>query len=223
MISYTWLITNLELQKQDQSLLNIVITINWVLTGSDGDYRSREFGTTKLASPDPNNFIDFHNLTNETLVGWIVGTVDVEELKQKLAEEIAEMQDEPTVFVNFPGAAQTPVTTLEQLKHNAKHMLNASYNGELMIGITSTVLGQPHKYRYLPTEQSCLQLAAQFGGLLYCSLDDVWAYKPHTPAQANDVLTAMWQQIQTLQQKLQMLSNSVDAAASEQEVNAVVW
>ena len=224
MINYTWLISNLELKKQESLLKNVVITINWTLTASEGEYISREFGATKLPAADPNSFIDFHNLTNNTLVNWIVENENVDSLKQKLAHKIAEMQSEPTVSVNFTGAGQTPVqATLEQPKNYAKQRLQASYNSELMQGVTSTALGTQHTYRILPAEVTNIQLAAQFGGLLYCCKDSVWSYQEHTQEQAAAILYQIWQHIQQAQQKLQVLRDSIDAAASEEEINSVVW
>lgn len=224
MINYTWLVTNLELKKQEDLLQNVVITVNWTLTASDGEYRSREFGATKLPAADPNSFIDFPNLTNNTLINWIVENENVDSLKQKLADKIAAMHSEPTVFVNFADAGQTPAqSTLEQQKNYAKLRLQANYNSELMKGVTSTALGTPHTYRCLPDEITNIQLAAQFGGLLLCATDEVWLYQQHTANEASIVLSAIWQQIQTLQQKLQTLSNNVDAATSEEQINAIVW
>jgi len=225
MINYSWLITNLELQKQDDILQNVVITINWTLTASEGNYKTRESGTTNLRSPDPNHFIDYQNLTNDILVSWIAANENVPSLKQQLADKIAEMQSEPTVFVNFPGAVQTPAQEDSLLQHKTyiKQRLQASYNSELMLGITSVTLGKQHTYRCSPAEQGYVQLATQFGGSIMCELDGVWLYRPHTIDQAKQVLQKMWQHIQSLQQQLQTLHALVDAATTEDEVNAVVW
>ena len=224
MINYSWLITNVELQKQENILQNVVITINWTLTASEGNYKTRESGTTNLQPPDPNNFIDYQNLTNDILVSWIAANENVPLLKKGLAEKIAEMESQPTIFVNFPGAVQTPAEeSFMQQKIYVKQRLQASYNSELMLGITSAALGQQHTYRCLPAEQGYVQMAAQFGGLLLCELDGVWLYRQHTIDQAKQVLQKMWQHIQNLQQRLQTLMSAVDAAITENEVNGIVW
>lgn len=72
-ITYTWKLKSLK--KTSTSQFNdIVVETNWELTGTDEDGDSGTFhGTTPFAVQDVNGdgFIDYKDLTEEIVIGWI--------------------------------------------------------------------------------------------------------------------------------------------------------
>jgi len=72
-LTYTWKLKALK-KTGVANLSNVIIGTQWELKGTDAD---ENFGFFHGATPfraeevDPNNFIDYNNLTEETILGWI--------------------------------------------------------------------------------------------------------------------------------------------------------
>lgn len=76
-LSYNWKIKSMKVVDSDD-LANIVIGIQWDLTGTDASGVSGTFsGATPFTLPqvDPDEFIDFDELTEEVVVGWLEDVV----------------------------------------------------------------------------------------------------------------------------------------------------
>ena len=72
-IVYTWKLISLK-KTDSANISNIIVGTRWECTGTDEEGNTGVFnGATpfSLASVDPNNFIDWNNLTQETVLGWI--------------------------------------------------------------------------------------------------------------------------------------------------------
>jgi len=77
-------------------LTNVVQTVHWTYTATDGDISLPSIGCTSLDAPDPTKFIAFDALTLETVIGWIeevLGTEAVEKMQASLAAQIASLRD----------------------------------------------------------------------------------------------------------------------------------
>lgn len=72
-LTYTWKVTGLK-KTNAGDLTGVVIGTQWQCTGTDADGNSGTFsGATpfKAADVNPDNFVDFDALTEETVLGWI--------------------------------------------------------------------------------------------------------------------------------------------------------
>jgi predicted NBD/HSP70 family sugar kinase len=78
-LTYTWKITGLKKTNvPSANLTDVVVGTRWDVTGTDEDGNSGTFhGATpfKASEVDPDNFIDWNNLTEEVVLGWIKGIV----------------------------------------------------------------------------------------------------------------------------------------------------
>jgi hypothetical protein len=75
--TYHWEVTGLRKAQTDE-LEGIIIGTNWKVTGVDEDGYSGSFtGATpfKLEEVNPNNFIEWGNLTETQVLGWIKSKV----------------------------------------------------------------------------------------------------------------------------------------------------
>lgn len=71
MISYNWNIKSLRKTNLD-NLSGVVIEVYWDCVGTDDDdYTGIFSGFTIFKNVDPNNFIDFDNLTEEIVLSWV--------------------------------------------------------------------------------------------------------------------------------------------------------
>jgi len=78
-LTYSWKITGLKKTNvPSANLTDVVVGTRWEVTGTDADGNSGAFqGATpfRASEVDPNNFIDWNDLTEETVLGWIKGIV----------------------------------------------------------------------------------------------------------------------------------------------------
>lgn len=89
MITYTWSFSALDTIPSVDGLTDVVRVVHWLLRGEDADGVSAEiFGTATMADPDPANFTPFAELTEPDILSWIAGTLDVDEHKAIVAEQI---------------------------------------------------------------------------------------------------------------------------------------
>ena len=77
-INYTWKITALS-KTSGNGLNDVIIGTRWECTGTDtaDDVSGKFIGATpfKLNSVDPENFVEYSQLTEEQVLGWIKTTV----------------------------------------------------------------------------------------------------------------------------------------------------
>jgi hypothetical protein len=72
-VAYTWKLVSLK-KTNAANLSNVVVGTRWDCTGTDEEGNSGVFnGATKFSPTaiDPNNFVDWNNLTEETVLSWI--------------------------------------------------------------------------------------------------------------------------------------------------------
>lgn len=92
-MNYTWEITSIK-RKDTSELSNVIVQTYWKKIGTDENGNTAHFaGATPfdLSTVDPNNFVDYENLTEEMVISWIqsvvVGAYE-EHVNQKIAEQI---------------------------------------------------------------------------------------------------------------------------------------
>lgn len=73
--TYKWTITMLECVPSANGLENIVQTIRWKLSGDDEVNYAEISGITTIMPPDPTDFVQYTNLTEEQVVTWLIATI----------------------------------------------------------------------------------------------------------------------------------------------------
>lgn len=88
-ITYTWKVTGLT-KTNTADLTDVVVGTRWTKTGVDAEGNEGVFSgaTPFLASEvDPNNFVDWNNLTEEVVLSWIQPIV-VDSYEQHVNDQI---------------------------------------------------------------------------------------------------------------------------------------
>jgi hypothetical protein len=107
-ITYTWKITGVKTKDQGDNT-NVIVQTYWDKIGTDS---FGNVGTFHGATPfdpsvvDPDNFVNYAKLTEETIIGWIKSVV-VGEYEKHVDEQIAIQIDHfanPTVQKDLPWA-----------------------------------------------------------------------------------------------------------------------
>jgi hypothetical protein len=97
MIIKNWNILGLTRNKSD----DLVTEAHWKLTGTDNEHSYSMNGTVHLERG--NSFVEFSELTEEVIVGWV---------KEKLGEEVAILETNVEFFVNKQKEETTTVDGL---------------------------------------------------------------------------------------------------------------
>jgi len=100
-ITYTWSVANMERNTADDG----VVVVHWRCEGVDGDHTASSYGTTSH-TPDPSaaSFVAYADLTEETVLGWVYGSVDKDATEAAIAAKIDAMAN-PTTASGTPWAA----------------------------------------------------------------------------------------------------------------------
>lgn len=91
-ISYAWEFNPLDVRLSENGLTNVVYSVNWRLTGTDGDYTATVYGAVTVPAPDPANFTPYDQLSEAQVQGWVTGILGAEQVavyESSVAEQIA--------------------------------------------------------------------------------------------------------------------------------------
>ena len=104
-ITYTWGIAQLEAAPTDNDLTNVVKTIHWTLSAvHDDGFTASSYGSVSLESPEADSFVEYEDLTQQMVEGWLEAKLDGDTLRDNLATQIAREQDPPIVTPSLPWA-----------------------------------------------------------------------------------------------------------------------
>lgn len=98
MTTYTWGFPALGVVYNEDNLENVIQTVNWTLTATDGEYSASCYGSVTLASPSPASFTPYDEVTEEMVIAWTTEALGEEQVAQyeaTLAGQI-EAQKNPT-------------------------------------------------------------------------------------------------------------------------------
>ena len=101
MATFTWQVANMERNTADDG----VVVVHWRCEGVDGDHTASSYGTTSH-TPDPSaaGFVAYADLTEETVLGWVHGSVDKDATEAAIAARIDAIAN-PTTASGTPWAA----------------------------------------------------------------------------------------------------------------------
>jgi len=70
MTTFTWTVTQLDCYPQADNKTDVVFTVHWQLTGTDGTYNGSVYSTCSVPAPT-GTFTPYADLTQEQVLGWI--------------------------------------------------------------------------------------------------------------------------------------------------------
>ena len=70
MTTFTWTVTQLDCYPQADNETDVVFTVHWQLTGTDGTYTGSVYSTCAIPAPT-GTFTPYADLTQEQVLGWI--------------------------------------------------------------------------------------------------------------------------------------------------------
>jgi hypothetical protein len=104
MTTFNWVISQLDCHAQSEGQANVVFTVHWRLTGTDGTYDGTVYATCALPAPT-DSFIPYEQLTLDQVLGWIwANGVDKVSAEAAVQGQIDRQANPPVVSPQLPWA-----------------------------------------------------------------------------------------------------------------------
>lgn len=99
-----WTVTSMITALQADGQTNVVQSVDWLCTDSDGTNTAIRGGTTVMAPPGP-QFTPYDQLTEAQVIGWVQAALTAEQvasIEVDLADQLAYMQAPPVAALPLP-------------------------------------------------------------------------------------------------------------------------
>ena len=102
--TYNLNIVKLDVKISDNGLSDVVYVVHWKYTATSEDelFTSTVSGVANVASPDPENSIQFEDLTQSQVESWVESAVDLEKFRDIVDNIILEKQTPTTELKDVP-------------------------------------------------------------------------------------------------------------------------
>ena len=100
-IKYKWVINALDAKIKEDSKDNVIYNIHWGYYADKSDKSVSMIGTFAVEY-DKDNFIEYKDLKESDVIGWLEDGLDVESMKKNLSDQISKL-DNPTDIVLRPS------------------------------------------------------------------------------------------------------------------------
>jgi|TARA_R100000149_G_C5726056_1_gene47198 hypothetical protein len=103
-MAVTWDIASLDATKTVGSLSDVVTTVHWTASDSDGDHTGSAYGSVGLAEADSGSFTAYKDITKDNAIAWAkaaLGSEEVTAIETRIAAQITESKT-PTTTSGVP-------------------------------------------------------------------------------------------------------------------------
>jgi hypothetical protein len=111
--NFQWVISQLNCAVESEGLANVINVIHYRYNATkvDGDktYFAEIYGSSSVAQPNPQNFTNSSDVTEEEVIGWLEKILPVEDMKLGLEANIALQINPVEVTLPLPWATVPPV------------------------------------------------------------------------------------------------------------------
>jgi trehalose utilization protein len=101
-VTYTWMVHSMATKPSVSGVSNAVQKIYWECQGREGSSMMRAQGCVELADPDPENFVNYDDLTEDDVLNWVWGNVGKEKVEDALASRVSKKTNPTTVSLPNP-------------------------------------------------------------------------------------------------------------------------
>ena len=105
MTTYTWKIAQLECIPSADGQTNVVSTVHWRVSATDGANTAEVYGAQPLTFEAKNAFVNYADLTKDTVVSWVqaaMGIDAVTALQEALDKQLESLANPPVVTPPLP-------------------------------------------------------------------------------------------------------------------------
>ena len=76
----TWTVSTMERTLTDGALSDVVTTLHWQVTDSDGEHHGRCYGTVNLEAPDADSFTSYADISEADAIAWCKAAIGEEQV-----------------------------------------------------------------------------------------------------------------------------------------------
>ena len=102
--AYSWTFPQFDVAPSEDGLSQVVKVIHWRLDAIDGGITAGAYGTVALGEPDPANFTPYADITEQWAIDQTSAQIDLPQVQEALAGEIAKKKNPPVVPTAPPFA-----------------------------------------------------------------------------------------------------------------------
>ena len=104
-INYTWSVVQMDAYPQADGEQDVVFTVHWTLSGTDGTYNGSAYGSVGVTVDPAEPFTPYADLTEEQVLGWVWESgVDKTAQEANVATQIENQINPPVVTPPLPWA-----------------------------------------------------------------------------------------------------------------------
>ena len=101
-ITYTWSVVQMDAYPEINGETNVVFTVHWTLSGTDGTYSAGDYGSQSI-TVDPNaSFTPYADLTQDQVIGWVKNAMGAEEVSRYETSIDAQIQNQISPSIVTP-------------------------------------------------------------------------------------------------------------------------
>lgn len=107
-VTNTWAVVQMEAYPEYGGETDVVFTVHWTLTGTDGTYVGSVYGSQGVSLNPDVPFTPYDQLTEEQVIGWVqdaMGAEQVATYEANVAQQIEDQINPPVVTPPLPWAA----------------------------------------------------------------------------------------------------------------------
>ena len=94
-MAVTWNIAALDATKTVGSLSDVVTSIHWEASDTDGEYTGYRYGEVTLSEADSESFTAYADITKDNAISWVkaaLGSDEVTEIETNIASQISALK-----------------------------------------------------------------------------------------------------------------------------------
>lgn len=107
-ITNTWTVVQMDAYPELDGETDVVFTVHWTLTGTDGTYTGSVYGATGVTVDPDAPFTPYADLTQAQVIGWVQSALGAEQVaayEANVATQIADQINPPVVAPPLPWGA----------------------------------------------------------------------------------------------------------------------
>ena len=107
-ITNTWSVMQMDCYPEVDGETDVVFTVHWTLTGSDGTYTGYVYGSQAVSVDPESPFTPYADLTQEQVISWVKNAMGEEQVtvyEQNVAAQISDQIAPPVVTPSLPWSA----------------------------------------------------------------------------------------------------------------------
>lgn len=89
--TYTWKVAALDAQPSHDGHTNVINTVHWTLSGTDGEHTASSYGSVGVTYDADAPFTEYDNLSEADVLAWVWSSVDKAETEANIDSQLAEL------------------------------------------------------------------------------------------------------------------------------------